>query len=64
MRNREAVLRKLDGIESNMNKLNFTLNRGNREASYEILEEVREQVSQLTMYVETEPITGSEINRV
>ena len=64
MRNREAVLRKLDGIESNMNKLNFTLNRGNREASYEILEEVREQVSQLKMYVETEPITGSEINRV
>lgn len=64
MRNREAVLRKLDGIESNMNKLNFTLNRGNREASYEIVEEVREQVSQLKMYVETEPITGSEMNRV
>jgi archaellum component FlaC len=64
MRNREAVLRKLDGIESNMNKLNFTLNRGNRETSYEIVEEVREQVSQLKMYVETEPITGSEINRV
>ena len=64
MRNREAVLRKLDGIESNMNKLNFTLNRGNREASYEIVEEVREQVSQLKMYVETEPIIGSEMNRV
>ena len=42
MRNREAILRKLDGIESNMNKLNFTLNRGDRETSYEIVEKVIE----------------------
>ena len=64
MRNREAVLRKLDGIESNMNKLNFTLNIGDREASYEIVEATREILDQLKMYVESEPIAGSELNRV
>lgn len=64
MRNREAVLRKLDGIESNMNKLNFTLNRGDREVSYEIVEATREILNQLKVYVESEPIAGSELNRV
>ena len=64
MKNREAVLKKLDGIESNMNKLNFTLNRGDREASYEIVEATREILEQLKMYVESEPIAGSELNRV
>jgi hypothetical protein len=64
MRNREAVLKKLDGIESNMNKLNFTLNRGDREASYEVIESTREMLDQLKMYVESEPIAGSELNRV
>jgi len=64
MRNREAILRKLDGIESNMNKLNFTLNRGDREASYEILDSTREILEQLKMYVESEPIEGGELNRI
>jgi hypothetical protein len=62
MRNREAILRKLDGIESNMNKLNFTLNRGDRETSYEIVEKVREIISQLKIYIESEPISGQELN--
>jgi len=62
MRNREAILRKLDGIESNMNKLNFTLNRGDRETSYEIVEKVREVISQLKIYIESEPISGNELN--
>ena len=62
MRNREAILRKLDGIESNMNKLNFTLNRGDRETSYEIVEKVREIISQLKIYIESEPILGQELN--
>jgi hypothetical protein len=64
MKNREAVLKKLDGIESNINKLNFTLNRGDRDTSYEILESTREILDQIKMYIESEPIYGSELNRV
>lgn len=62
MKNRDAVTRKLDGIESNLNKLNFTLNQGDREACYDIVDLIREQLSQIKLYIETEPIAGSELN--
>jgi hypothetical protein len=64
MRNREPVLRKLDSLESNTNKLVMALNQGNRELCYEVIEEFRSQIEQLKMYVESEPISGSELNRI
>jgi len=64
MRNREATLRKLDSVESNLNKMILTLNQGDRNACYEVIEALREQVEQLKMYIESEPITGSELNRI
>ena len=63
MKNRDIVLRKIDSIDSNMNKLNFILNRGDRDASYEIVESVRDLVSQLKTYIESEPIIGKELNK-
>ncbi len=62
MRNREATLRKLDSVESNLTKLTFTLNQGDRNGSHEIIENIREQVEQLKLYIESEPLTGSELN--
>lgn len=64
MRNREATLRKLDSVESNLNKMVLTLNQGDRSACYEVIEALREQVEQLKTYIESEPITGSELNRL
>lgn len=64
MRNREPVLRKLDSLESNTNKLVMALNQGNRELCYEVIKEFRSQIEQLKMYVESEPISGSELNRI
>jgi hypothetical protein len=64
MRNREATLRKLDSVESNLNRMILTLNQGDRNACYEVIEALREQVEQLKMYIESEPITGSELNRI
>ena len=63
MRNREATLHKLDSVESNLNKMALTLNQGNREACYEVIQSLREQVEQLKLYIESEPISGSELNR-
>jgi len=62
MRNREATLRKLDSVESNLTKLTFTLNQGDRNASHEVIESLREQVEQLKLYIASEPLTGSELN--
>jgi len=64
MRNREATLRKLDSVESNLNRMTLTLNQGDREAAYEVIESLREQIEQLKLYIESEPITGSELNRM
>lgn len=64
MRNREGVLRKLDGLESNLNKLVFNLNTGSRDQFLEVIESLREQIEQLKLYIESEPITGNELNRL
>jgi hypothetical protein len=64
MRNREATLRKLEGVESNLTKLNFALRQGNRELYDDIIINIQEQISQLKLYVESEPMTGNEMNRV
>jgi hypothetical protein len=63
MRNREATLRKMDSVESNLTKLAFTLNQGDRNGSHEIIENIREQVEQLKLYIESEPLSGSELNQ-
>jgi hypothetical protein len=62
MRNREATLRKLDSVESNLNRMTMTLNQGDREGCYEVINLLREQVEQLKMYIESEPIANSELN--
>jgi hypothetical protein len=64
MRNREPVLRKLDSLESNTSKLTMALNQGNRELCYKMIEEFRSQIEQLKMYVESEPVSGNELNRI
>jgi septation ring formation regulator EzrA len=63
MKHREPVLKKLDNIDSNLNKLNLTLNQGNRDAAKEVIESLREQVEQIKLYIENEPIIGNELNR-
>jgi septation ring formation regulator EzrA len=63
MKHREPVLRKLDSIDSNLNKLNLTLNQGNRDAAKEVIDSLREQVEQIKLYIENEPIIGNELNR-
>lgn len=63
MRNREATRRKLESIESQLNKLNLALNQGNRDVCYDIVNEIRDQIEQAKLYIESEPITGDELNR-
>jgi hypothetical protein len=33
------------------------------EKSHEIIENIREQIEQLKLYIESEPLTGSELNK-
>lgn len=63
MRNRDAVIRKIENVESSLNKIVMLLNRGDREMCYEMIEGIREQLAQLSTYIESEPIDGHELNR-
>jgi hypothetical protein len=63
MKNREAILRKLDQIESNLTKTIFGLNSGNRPMCYEIIEQIKDQLEQCKLYIESEPIYNKELNR-
>ena len=62
MRNREATLKKIDQINSNLNKLSFYLSRGDKESYDSTFELLHEQLDQLRTYIDSEPISGGELN--
>jgi hypothetical protein len=64
MKHREPVLKKLDSMESKLSKLALGLNRGDREGCYKVLEEIKVNLEQTKGYIESEPITGNELNRI
>lgn len=62
MRNREAALRKIDQIDTSLNKLINLLRRGDEQGFNGTVENMREQIDQLRTYIDSEPITGYELN--
>ncbi len=63
MKHRESISRKLDGVESNLSKLNLALNQGDRNLAKDIIADIREQTQQIKDYIENEPIVGNELNK-
>lgn len=62
MKHRDATLKKLDNIDSNLNKLTMFLNRGDRDGCFQTIESINEQLDQIKTYIENEPIMGNELN--
>ena len=62
MRNREASLRKIDQIDSSLNKLLTSLRRNDEQGFIQTVDTMREQIDQLRTYIETERIDGFELN--
>ena len=60
MKYRDAILKKLDNVDLSLNRLNLTLNQGDRDGSYTVIETLREQIEQIKGYVEAEGMTGNE----
>ena len=58
MRNRDIIVRKLENIESNINKLNFYLNQPTPAETYrELMEIMRDNISQAKDFLEQETIS-------
>lgn len=65
MRNREIIMRRLEKIEGNIEKMYLILQRqGSREQFEENLQEMRELVSETKMFVDSEPLGPNEINNI
>lgn len=62
MKNRNSITRKLEQLESNITKMTFLLNNGDREGCYSNIENIKEQIEQIKLYIESEPIDGYEMN--
>jgi len=63
MKNRDAVLRKLDQLESLLSRNYFHTNRGEREKCYETMDLLKENIEQIKTYINSEPIINNELNR-
>ena len=63
MRNRELFLNKLDTLESNMNKLQFMVNRQSPVEDFlSTFENSRDILEQLKSFVAQQPFSPEEIN--
>lgn len=63
MNNRQPILKKIEQIESDLNKVNLYLNQGNRDNCYTQIREISEKLDQIKTYILTEPFSGKELNR-
>ena len=63
MKHRESTLKKLEGLESNLTKLNLAVRQGNKQLFDDTIDSINEQISQIRLYIESEPIHGSELNK-
>jgi uncharacterized protein YqcC (DUF446 family) len=63
MRNRELVLSKLDTLESNMNKLQFMVNRQSPTEDFlSTVEHSRDILEQLKSFIAQQPFSPDEMN--
>jgi hypothetical protein len=62
MKNRDSALRKIDQIDTSLNKLISQLKRNDEQGFIETVDNMREQIDQLRTYIDTEPINGYELN--
>jgi uncharacterized protein YqcC (DUF446 family) len=63
MRNRELVLSKLDALESNMNKLQFMVNRQSPTEDFlSTVEHSRDILEQLKSFIAQQPFSPDEMN--
>lgn len=62
MRNRDLIMKKIESLESALQKIDFSAKRNDWNTFSETIVETREKISQLRTYIETQPFSGDEIN--
>ncbi len=64
MKNREIIMRRLERVEGEIEKIYFFLNRGgSREQVEEVLITMRESISDAKAFIQQEPLGPGEVNQ-
>jgi hypothetical protein len=62
MKNREIIMRRMERVEGGIEKLQLDLRRADWNAVNEILQEMRENISDAKSFIQQEPLGPGEIN--
>jgi hypothetical protein len=62
MKNREIIMRRMERVEGGIEKLQLALRHADWNAVNEILQEMRENISDAKSFVQQEPLGPGEIN--
>lgn len=54
MINKDSVIRKIDRIESELRKLNYTIGTNDRKTSYSYLDKIKEELSNILTFLNRE----------
>lgn len=54
MRTKDIVTKKLEGIDNQLRSLNFSIGRNNRDESYESIDKIKDFLSQINTFLNTE----------
>ncbi len=64
MKNREIIMRRLERVEGEIEKIYFFLNRGgSKEQVEEVLITMRESISDAKAFIQQEPLGPGEVNQ-
>jgi hypothetical protein len=63
MKNREIIMRRMERVESGIEKLQLALRQGNWVVVDEILQEMRDNINDAKSFVQQEPLGPGEVNQ-
>lgn len=63
MKYRKATQGRLGILESRLSKLKLAINTGNENGVNIILDQIREDIEQINLYIEAEPTSNYELNK-
>ena len=63
MKNREIIMRRMEKVESGIEKLQFALRQNNWTVVDEIIQSMRDNINDAKSFVQQEPLSPGEINQ-
>jgi hypothetical protein len=63
MKNREIIMRRMEKVESGIEKLQFALRQNNWNVVDDVIQEMRDNINDAKAFVQQEPLSPGEVNQ-